>query len=43
MSSAVDTQADETRLTNNEISKMIEHIQDMNTPEHEQIFNICST
>ena len=40
MSSAVDTQADETRLTNNEISKMIEHIQDMNTPEHEQIFNI---
>lgn len=40
MSSSLDAHKEESLLTNSEISKMIEHIQDMNPNEHEQIFNI---
>jgi len=40
LSVSLDVHQTDTRLSHNEISKMIEHIQDMNTNEHEQIFKI---
>lgn len=40
MSKVLEEHESENRMSNNEISKMIEHIQDMHASEHQQIFNI---